>query len=462
MKRILTIALRAATVLALAVLGSAVLSSCKPEKKDPVQLTAPQPKLSAATVNTLSFTWPQVANAAQYTYELLSPDGSKTDGGTTAETKTEFKGLKDNTAYTFKVVAYPASGSEDYLASVAGQCIGTTVAVTPLAKPVLNVEVGDESVTVSWNAVANAASYDYAYAAEGGSAVTGNTAETSLTIKLDMGKYTFTLQALSSDAAYSASEKASAEFEVKRLADWKVQGTFEDGGGRIWIDEMVAWSDGSYTIKNWYGIEGYDFEFVLNENGTIGILNSTSDNPDYPEVESGEGSISLYTGIYNGYSYSGFEGDKEQGSLWFSSYTTNGDCVFTWPVRTVTMDEVVGTYAQDNSYYFYDYDYSDWILYKSENDVTITKIDDKTVSIEGFMYPADYGGKPLTATLDSEKGALIIQPQQLTEWYTLAGDTDKAGVIAKWNGGTLTFSSWCLWYNGYYYAYGYYTALTKK
>lgn len=78
------------------------------------------------------------------------------------------------------------------------------------------------------------------------------------------------------------------------------------------------------------------------------------------------------------------------------------------------------------------------------------------------MYPADYGGKPLTATLDSEKGALIIQPQQLTEWYTLAGDTDKAGVIAKWNGGTLTFSSWCLWYNGYYYAYDYYTALTKK
>ena len=585
---------RAAGLFVLAALGTGLLSSCKEDAPVPTPLDAPQAQLAAATVNSLTFTWGKVTNAVQYGYSLTDPSGSEVDGGTTTATSVVIAGLTDNTTYTFKIMAFAATEDTSHENSATTQLQATTGAIVPLAKPTLKVEAGEGTVTISWEAVANAESYDYAYTPEGGTEVTGNTAETSLTLKLDPGKYTFTLQAISSDASYSASEKASAEFEVakaekkqswtadgtvddgagnkwaatlvawsdgsytlkdwynvegydlefyinsdgsisvtnyyedyypsiwvisgddidngwvrlytatygsdyysyfdgdqtegnfycynyrtsgyyeftwpatdggdedEKTESWKVQGTFEDGGGDIWIDEMIAWSDGSYTIRNWYGIEGYDLEFVLNEDGTIGVTNSTSSDPNAPAVESGEGTISLYTGIYNGYLYSGFDGDEEGGSLWFTSYATNGNCVFTWPVHTVTMDEVVGTYAQDNSFYFYDYDKSEWVLYETTNDVTITKIDDKTVSIDGFVYPAEYGGKQLTATLDSEKGALVIEPQLLTEYYTLAGDTDTAAVIVKWNGGTLTFSNWCLWYNGYYYGYGYYSALTKK
>ena len=161
MNRIFTIARRAATVLVLAALGAAALSSCKPEKKDPVKLNAPQPSLSASTINSLAFTWAQVANAAQYTYELLSSDGSQAGNGSTSGTTAEFTGLKDNTAYTFKVVACPATGSEEYLESAAGQCVGTTSAITQLSTPVLKVEVAELTATISWNAVANAESYVY-------------------------------------------------------------------------------------------------------------------------------------------------------------------------------------------------------------------------------------------------------------------------------------------------------------
>ena len=460
MNRIFTIARRAAAVLVLTALGAAALSSCKPEKKDPVKLNAPQPSLSASTINSLTFTWAQVANAAQYTYELLSSDGSDAGSGSTAGTTAEFTGLKENTAYTFRVVANPATGSEEYLESAAGQCVGTTAAVTPLAKPVVKVEVGEESVTFSWDAVANAESYVYGTVADG---VAGTTTETSVTLKFEPGKYTFYIYATTKNEAYSDSEKASVEFEVTRVVSWKAKGTFEDGGGNIWLDELVAWSDGSYTLKNWYNVEGYDLDFVINEDGTIGVTNNISGEAASPVVEAANGKdISLYTGMYEGYAYSGMSGNKDAGQLWFSSYETNSDCVFTWPVHTVTIDEIVGTYSQDNSYYFYDYDVNDWVLYSSTNDVTIAKVDDKTVSIDGFMYSADYGGMKLTATLDSDTGALIIAPQQLTEWYTLAGDSATSSVIAKWNNGTLTFSSWCLWYNGYYYAYDYYSALTKK
>ncbi len=706
MNGIFTFARRAATVLVLAALGAAALSSCKPEKKDPTPLTTPQPSLAASSVSSLTFSWSAVQNAVQYSYELAGPDGSRVDGGTTSGLSAEFTGLEDNTTYTFKLTAYPEVNSEDYLSSSVGQCTGTTGAIVPLKTPVVSIEQGEGTVTISWEAIENAASYVYSINGGEETSVT----ETSVTVRLDPGKYTVTVYAVSGSEAYSNSEKASAEFEVAQVerkenwtvtgtvddgagkkweatlvawndgtytlkdwygtagydlefyvnsdatitvtnktttdgydyvlanadkwicidtnyyegygayssfsgnssngdvwfwsyetsgyydfvwpstgggdqgdkteswsvkgtvndganntweatmvawsdgsytikdwyntagydidftvnsdatitvtnatnsyvlanADkwigidtkyyegygtysefkgdksagevwfwsyetsgyydfvwpstgggdqgdktesWKVKGTFEDGGGKIWTDELVAWSDGSYTIRDWYNIKGYDFNFVINEDGTIGVTNSTSDDAAAPKVESGNGEISLYTGMYEGYAYSGFDGNKDAGQIWFSSYATNGDCVFSWPVHTVTIDEIVGTYAQDNSYYFYD---NDWALYSSTNDVTITKVDDKTVSIDGFVYSADYGGLKLSATLDSETGALIIAPQQLTEWYTLAGDTATSSVLAKWNNGTLTFSSWCLWSDGYYYAYDYSTTLTKK
>ena len=456
MNAMLTSVRRVATTVVLAVLGAVAFSSC--QKSDPVQLAAPQPTLSASTVSSLTFTWNKVENAAKYIYELVLPDGSKVDSGASADTRIEFTGLTDNTTYTFRIAATPADGSDDYLESTVTSVTGRTVAIVPLKTPTLNVEIGDESVTVSWDAIENADSYVYSFADSGAAGVTD---KTSVTFELEPGTYTFSVYASSKSEAYSYSEKASVEIEVKHVAEWKAKGTFEDGGGKIWAAELVAWNDGSYTIKDWYNIKGYNFDFVVNSDGTISATNGSTDSNGNPCVEAGDGAVSIYTSIYDGYAYSGMEGNKDAGQIWFSSYRTNGDCIFTWPVNPTSMDKVVGTYAQNSTYYFY-YD-SEWGYYSSTNDVTITKVDDKTVTIDGLIYAAADGGKTLTATLDAEMGALIIDPQPLTEWYTFAGQTATSGVIAKWNNGTWTFGSWELWYSGYYYAYSYYaTTLTKK
>ncbi len=479
MKRIFTIGRRAAAVIAIAALGVAAVSSCKPEKKDPVQLTAPQPSLSASTISSLTFSWNSVANAAQYQYELLSSDGFKAGSGTTSDTKAEFTGLDDNTAYTFKVVACPASGSEDYLDSAVGQCVGTTAAITPLAKPVLKVEVADQTATISWDAVPNADSYVYSFLADGGAA--GATSETSVTFELDPGKYTFYLYATSKNEAYSASERASTEFEIAKPVKkeaWSATGTVNDGAGKTWEATLVAWEDGSYTIKNWYGKEDYNLDFTVNENRTITVTNIVVGDDGYNYVAAdADNWIAIDTNYYEGYgSYSDFSGDKDSGEVWFWSYETNGYYDFVWPVgsgeqggdedgdetgESVTVDQLVGTYTQSNTYQFW-YN-SAWGNYESTNDVTIAKVDDKTVNIEGFMYATTDGGKVIKATLDSEKGVLTIDPQMLTEYFKLAGqnaETDSVTVIYK--GGTLTFGKWSLWYDGYAYAYSTKTTLTKK
>ncbi len=330
---------RAAGLFVLAALGTGLLSSCKEDAPVPTPLDAPQAQLAAATVNSLTFTWGKVTNAVQYGYSLTDPSGSEVDGGTTTATSVVIAGLTDNTTYTFKIMAFAATEDTSHENSATTQLQATTGAIVPLAKPTLKVETGEGTVTISWEAVANAESYDYAYTPEGGTEVTGNTAETSLTLKLDPGKYTFTLQAISSDAAYSASEKASAEFEVakaEKKQSWTADGTVDDGAGNKWAATLVAWSDGSYTLKDWYNVEGYDLEFYINSDGSISVTNYYEDY--YPNiwVSSGDdidnGWVQLYTATYGSEYYSNFDGDQTEGNFYCYNYRTKGWYEFTWPV----------------------------------------------------------------------------------------------------------------------------------
>ncbi len=462
MNRIFTIARKAAAVLALAALGAVALSSCKPEKKDPVQLTAPQPSLSASTINSLTFTWAQVANAAQYTYELLYSDGSQAGNGSTSGTTAEFTGLQNNTAYTFKVVACPATGSEDYLASAAGQCVGTTAAITPLAKPVVKVEVGDESVTFSWNAVENADSYVYSFLADGGAA--GSTSETTLTLKLEPGKYTFYLYATTKNEAYSPSERASVEFEVVKKEMWRVTGTFFDGAGKYWNADLVAMADGSYSLKNWYNVEGYDLNFTVDaeNNDQLVITNAKGvDEYSYYYIDAG---LDEDVYIYTISKYSNFSGDQNSGELYFYNYTSGASSTFQWPApqgSAVTADAIAGTYAQNSSYNYY---YTSWEAYTSDNDVTIAKVDDTHITITGLVG-SDWG--TLNATLDPATGIITVAPQEYYGW-TFSGCTELSPVLGAYKDGVITLNGWNLWYK--YEGYTYYsqytydtkTTLTKK
>ena len=467
MNRILIFARRAATALAFAALGVAALSSCETTEEVLASLDTPQPRLVSSTVSTLTFTWDKVANTVQYTYELLSADGTSVDGGVTPGLKAEFTGLKDNTTYTFRLMAHPEVYSESYGSSQESLLAAQTVAIRPLDTPSLTVDL-EGGVTVSWSAVDNASYYEYTCTSDNGTDISGSTYDTAVTFNgLKSGDYVVSVKAISENEAYSDSQTAYTTFPYIETKNeiWKVNGSVDDGAGKTWTATLVAWSNGSYTIKGWYGTEGYDLEFYVNSDATITVTNKiTSDGYDYVAANADEW-ICIDTNNYEGYgAYSSFSGTKLTGEIWFWSYETNGYYDFVWNSgsgKALTIDDLVGTYTQNNTYQFW-YN-GTWNNYASTNDITITKVDDTTVSIEGFMYTVAEGGKVINATVDTANSTLSIAPQMVDEWYKLAGqNAETDSVTAAWDDGTITFGDWSLWYDGYAYAYSTATVLTKK
>ena len=608
MNRILIFARRAATVLALAALGVAALSSCEPTEEILTPLDAPQPRLVSSTVSSLTFTWDKVANTTQYTYELLSADGTSVDGGVTAGVKAEFTGLSDNTTYTFRLIAHPAVNSSDYESSMEGTVNATTVTITPLATPVLTVST-EGAATVSWEAIDNAAYYKYTCTSENGTDIFGTTTGTSVTLRgLKTGEYTVTVRAISEYEACSDSETASVTFTYETVVEesWSVTGTVSDGGGNSWNATLVSWSDGSYTLRNWYNVEGYDLEFVINSDGSMSITNNYKDYEPKIWVASGDdvdnGWVQLYTEtngsdyysyfkgsqtsgdfyVYNyrtsgwyefvwpasgggqeekteswsvkgtvddgagnkweatmvawsdgsysikdwykveGYDidftvnsdgtisvtnyyqsyypnlwvasgddvdygwvhvytdsgYSLFSGDKSSGEVWFYNYRTADSYDFVWPasggsqggdeggetggdeVGALTVDDLVGTYAQQSTGEEI-FDGKDWKEFTSTNDVTITKVDDTTVTVTGIMK-ADYS---LTAKFDAAAATLTFESQDWLGYYVFCTyNAPTTSVTANINDGVITLSGWTAYYTEYSYSYVWSakTVLTKK
>lgn len=288
------------------------------------------------------------------------------------------------------------------------------------------------------------------------------------TIAAEIATVNGKIDALSQDINDLKSRVSSLEDRVSSLekllgiCKWSVEGTVDDGAGKTWNVTLIAWNDGTYTIKDWYNIKGYDFDFIANEDGSISVTNYYADY--YPElwVETGDDVDNGWVHVYNG-AWSSFKGNQESGELWFYSYRTSGYYELTWVVpQSVTVDELVGTYAQNNTYQFYSS--GAWGDYSSENDITITKVDDNTVAIVGFMYSAEEGGQTINATVDAENGILTIEPQMIDQWYKLAGQgAETEAVKVSYTGnGTLVFGKWSAWYGGYVYGNSIDTVLTKK
>jgi hypothetical protein len=580
---------KAGTGFLLAALCLGIFSSCKDEDALIKPLDSTTAELYNSTVSSLTFTWDKVANAVQYGYELKTEDGTVVAADVTSGTTATFTGLKDDTNYILDVWAYSAYGSLYDTKSAVTSLTARTAAIVPLDTPVLTVST-EGAATISWEAIANASSYSYSCTSENGTNISGTTEETYVTLNgIKTGDYTVSVKAVSGNEAYSDSEAASVTFSyvLAREENWRVNGTVNDGADKTWTATLVAWSDGSYTLKNWYNVEGYDLEFTVNSDGTITVTNNdktssgvwvasgdnvddgwvqlytTSYGSDYYSYFNGtkvsgnfycynyrtsgwyeftwkagsgektenwrvegtvndgagktwtatlvawsdgsytlkdwynvegndleftvnsDGTISAtnyyadyypniwiasgdeidygWVQIYTADGYSSFTGDKTGGEVWLYSYRTKGyyDFVWTGAAESSLIDKIVGTYTQDNSYQFW-YN-SAWGNYSSTNNITIAKVDDTTVSIEGFVYETSDGGKVINATVDSEKGILTIAPQMVDDWYKLAGQNALTeSVTATWSDGVITFGDWSLWYDGYAYAYSTKTVLTKK
>ena len=438
-----------------------VLSSCKDDDTVLTPLPAPEAGLYQATVSSLTFYWDKVANATQYAYELFSPEGDKVTGGVTEGTVAVLTGLKDNTDYKFTVWAYgPFEG--DYSKSPVAEISGTTPAIVQLATPKLTVLVNGGAVA-TWDEVPNATHYVLTISIDGGKESSWDITGTEMMIgNLSTGTYTVTLKAVSDDEAFSDSEPATATFEIEKKEAWRVDGTFDDGAGNKWPVTMIVWNNGTYTLKDWYNVEGYDLEFSVNDDTSINILNYYE--PYLPNIwveagfEEDNGWIQLYTAD----GYSSFAGSKsEGGSVWFYSYKTDGYPEFTWTGDGGSLiDDLVGTYSQSStgSQIF---DGANWVDFNSTNDVVIEKIDNNTVSVTGLMYE----DSSLKATFDPKALTLTFEPQTWLDWYVFCVyDSPTTPVVATISPAGITMSDWTAYYTdySYNYVYGARTTLTMK
>ena len=438
-----------------------VLSSCKDDDTVLTPLPAPEAGLYQATVSSLTFYWDKVANATQYAYELLDPEGEKVSGGVTEGTVAVLTGLKDNTDYKFTVWAYgPFEG--DYSKSPVAEISGTTPAIVQLATPKLTVLVNGGAVA-TWDEVPNATHYVLTISINGGKESSWDITGTEIMIgNLSTGTYTVTLKAVSDDEAFSDSELATATFVIEKKEAWRVDGTFDDGAGNNWPVTMIAWDNGTYTLKDWYNVEGYDLEFSVNDDTSISILNYYE--PYLPNiwVEAGIEEDNGWIQLYTAGGYSSFAGSKsEGGSVWFYSYKTEGYPEFTWTGDGGSLiDDLVGTYSQ-NSTGSQIFDGSNWGDFTSTNDVVIEKIDDNTVSVTGLLYEDN----TLKASVDAEAKTLTFEPQTWLDWYVFCVyDSPTTSVVAMIADGVITMSNWTAYYTDYSYSYVYgaNTTLTKK
>ena len=438
-----------------------VLSSCKDDDTVLTPLPAPEAGLYQATVSSLTFYWDKVANATQYAYELFSPEGDKVTGGVTEGTVAVLTGLKDNTDYKFTVWAYgPFEG--DYSKSPVAEISGTTPAIVQLATPKLTVLVNGGAVA-TWDEVPNATHYVLTISINGGKESSWDITGTEIMIgNLSTGTYTVTLKAVSDDEAFSDSELATATFVIEKKEAWRVDGTFDDGAGNNWPVTMIAWDNGTYTLKDWYNVEGYDLEFSVNDDTSISILNYYE--PYLPNiwVEAGIEEDNGWIQLYTAGGYSSFAGSKsEGGSVWFYSYKTEGYPEFTWTGDGGSLiDDLVGTYSQ-NSTGSQIFDGSNWVDFTSTNDVVIEKIDDNTVSVTGLLYEDN----TLKASVDAEAKTLTFEPQTWLDWYVFCVyDSPTTSVVATIADGVITMSNWTAYYTDYSYSYVYgaNTTLTKK
>lgn len=432
-----------------------VLSSCKDDDTVLTPLPAPEAGLYQATVSSLTFYWDKVANATQYAYELLNPEGDKVTGGVTEGTVAVLTGLKDNTDYKFTVWAYgPFEG--DYSKSPVAEISGRTPAIVQLATPKLTVLVNGGAVA-TWDEVPNATHYVLTISINGGKESSWDITGTEIMIgNLSTGTYTVTLKAVSDDEAFSDSELATATFVIEKKEAWRVDGTFDDGAGNNWPVTMIAWDNGTYTLKDWYNVEGYDLEFSVNDDTSISILNYYE--PYLPNIwveagiEEDNGWIQLYTATSGSDYYSQFNGDKSKGgSVWFYSYKTEGYPEFTWTGDGGSLiDDLVGTYSQ-NSTGSQIFDGSNWVDFTSTNDVVIEKIDDNTVSVTGLLYEDN----TLKASVDVEAKTLTFEPQTWLDWYVFCVyDSPTTSVVATIADGVVTMSNWT--------AYSQYSNLLQK
>lgn len=448
--------LRLGMLLVVALFSTAMFTSCSDDDlKTPLQ----QPSLmeGVKTVSSIAFSWEPVEGASQYAYELYDTNEQVVLGGVTNTTSVLTTGLKPKTEYTLKVWAYSPVDGKHSTSPIATITSVTNPQIPLVAPTSAESATGNGGVTISWPAVEHATAYKYTLS----NGDTGETSTNSVTLtSLAIGEYTISIVATSSDETYSDSEPFAFTFQRTKSELWHKDGVYTAAnlpeGSNTFNAQIVAYDDGSYTIVSPYGANGFDISFTVDpESSEIKPIGTES----YSGYEYVWVSMQYDLGMFCGNGYSGFEGSKQKGTVWFYAicYDADGNDVgeggqdtFTWGGDTdVTVDKLCGTYdAKLTAYDYFSDDYSMQEVSRTD-EVTITKIDDTTVKISNF-----YGwGEDFTGTVDLDAKTITIQPTTWATYYTFASiESAETPVVATFtNDLTITFQNFTAWYDGYSY-----------
>lgn len=156
------------------------------------------------STNQIAANWTAVANATAYVLAYVTGNGNWTEIEVANNTYT-LSGTAQGANYSFKVKAIAPNTA--YEESAFSAVVSTTTLIQ-LATPAPTLTRTNDSITVSWAAIAHATGYKVSWKLSGGNYTEVDVATTSFTLdNLQEGQtYVFKVQAVTTDAAYVASE----------------------------------------------------------------------------------------------------------------------------------------------------------------------------------------------------------------------------------------------------------------
>ncbi|MGM9803305.1 MAG: hypothetical protein ACI308_03925 [Muribaculaceae bacterium] len=207
---------------------------------------------------------------------------------------------------------------------------------TPIAQPTIQVTYATyNTLTFEWNAVGGAVQYGYKLynsmgeLIDGG--VTGNTTATftGLTLQSEYTLHLWAYPTMANETAI-ASDEAILSYTTPFYTALNYQGVtysavVPNGAYNATIVEERTNQNafGTFTIKRFYGVEGYDLQFTVNDDNTINIVNGeVYDDDGWIIVMPGLNNVRVKNGLLIDPSRSYF--DRENFELYYYAKGTRG------------------------------------------------------------------------------------------------------------------------------------------
>lgn len=454
---------------ALGMFLTAGLAACSDDEPQANPLPVPSVDNSEASYNSLTFSWSKIERATKYGYTLTDADGHEVVTDVTSKNSVTFSGLKPSTDYTLSIWAYGVYGSGDRTSDVT-TITKRTSDIIYLAEPQPVAAMKGNSVTVSWNAVADADGYEYEVTnPDGSEGLTGSTSDTGFSISgAAAGTYVIRVRAVTGKGGYGNSGWTSIEYAVTKVAQWSAEGTYYNARlGRKFNATIYYYGENSYTVEAFMGVPGYDLSFVApGAEDDVAMEDLYEVNDDYYYVVPTGLDELPNLQIYAWYDYCSFAGDEQRGELYlYTSYTVSSDEFdsFTWGPSADSAVSLCGTWNFVSSGQEI-VDHDDWTDFNFDGtvEVTLNPDNDKQIKI-GNVY---WSGYPFYGTVDFENLTVTFEAQAWG-WYVFAGEASYSSPVVGTISSDLNrieikdFGCWYVEYD-YNYMYGTSYVLTRN